>query len=55
MLDSIKRSVGTEDPAYKAYLSTVAACRQVKEQFNGIISKGKVVEGFDAGALKRLH
>ena len=52
ILDMIKKSVGVEDPAYKAYQSTVAACKQVKKQFHEIISKGKVIEGFDPETLK---
>jgi hypothetical protein len=52
VLDSIKKSVGKEDPAYRAYQTTVAACKQVKNQFNDIISKGKVIEKFDPGSLK---
>jgi len=51
-LDSIKKSVGTEDPAYKAYQAAVVACRQVKKQFNKIISKGRVAEGFDPDTFK---
>jgi hypothetical protein len=52
VLDSIKTSVGKEDPAYRAYQSTVAACKQVKNRFNDLISKGKVIEGFDPETLK---
>jgi len=51
VLDSIKTSVGTEDPAYKAYQTSVAACKQVKKQFNEILSKGKVIEGFNPEIL----
>jgi len=32
VLDLIKKGVGTEDPAYKTYQATVAACKQVKKQ-----------------------
>jgi hypothetical protein len=52
MLNLIKQGVGTEDPAYKAYQATVATCKQVKKQFNEILSKGEITEGFDPGALK---
>ena len=52
VLDMIKKSVGAQDPAYKAYQSTVASCKQVKKQFQEIISKGKVIEGFDPETLK---
>ena len=52
VLDSIKRSVGTEDPAYRACQATVAVCKQVKNQFDDIISKGKVIEKFEPGTLK---
>jgi hypothetical protein len=52
VLDLFKKSVGMEDPAYKAYQATVAACKQVKKQFNYILSKGKVIEGFDLENLK---
>lgn len=52
LLDTIKKSVGTEDPVYKAYQTAVAACRQVKKQINEIISKGRVVEGFNPDDLK---
>lgn len=52
VLDSIKKSVGKEDPAYRAYQATVAACKQVKNQFDDIISKGKLIEEFDPRTLK---
>ena len=52
VLDLIKKGVGTEDPAYKAYQDTVAACKQVKKQFKDILSKGRVIEDFDPEALK---
>ena len=52
VLDLIKKGVGTEDPAYKAYQATVTACKQVKKQFNEILSKGKVIEGFNPEKLK---
>ena len=52
VLDFIKKGVGMEDPAYKAYQSTVVACKQVKKQFNDILSKGKVLEGFNPENLK---
>jgi len=52
VLDSIKKSVGKEDPAYRAYQTTVATCKQVKNRFDDIISKGKVIENFDPGALR---
>ena len=52
VLELIKKGVGTEDPAYKTYQATVAACKQVKNQFNEILSKGEIIEGFDTGALK---
>jgi hypothetical protein len=52
VLDQIKESVGVDDPIYKAYLSTVASCKQVKTQIHGIISRGKVIEGFDPESLK---
>ena len=52
VLDLIKKGVGTEDPAYKIYQATVAACKQVKKQFNEILSKGKVIEGFNPENLK---
>lgn len=52
VLDLIKKSVGKEDPAYSAYQTTVAACKQVKNQFYDIISKGKLIEEFDPGTLK---
>ena len=52
VLDSIKKSVGAEDPAYTAYQATVAACRQGKKQFNEFISRGKVIEGFNPDHLK---
>ena len=52
VLDMIKKSVGVEDPAYKAYKTTVAACKQVKKHFKEIISKGRVIEGFNPEDLK---
>lgn len=52
VLDAIKKSVGTEDPAYRAYQATVTACKQAKKQFHNLITKGKVIEGFDPAALK---
>jgi len=52
VLDLIKKGVGLEDPAYKAYQATVVACKQVKKQFDKILSKGKVIEGFDLENLK---
>ena len=52
VLDLIKKGVGLEDPAYKAYQATVVACKQVKKQFNDILSKGKVLEGFNPENLK---
>ena len=52
VLDLIKKGVGMEDPAYKAYQSTVVACKQVKKQFNDILSKGKMLEGFSPENLK---
>ena len=52
VLDLIKKGVGTEDPAYKAYQTAVFACKQVKKKFNAILSKGSVIEGFDPDALK---
>ena len=52
VLDSIKKSVGAEDPAYQAYQATVAACKQGKKQFGEFISKGRVIEGFNPDDLK---
>ena len=52
VLNLIKNGVGAEDPAYKAYQDTVAACKQVKKQFKNILSKGRVIEDFDPEALK---
>ena len=48
----IKKGVGAEDPAYIAYRDAVSACKQVKKQFNEILSKGRVIEDFDLEALK---
>ena len=52
VLDAIKTSVGSEDPAYKAFQNTVAACKQSRKQLDDIIARGKVIEGFDPGALR---
>ena len=52
VLNQIKESVGTEDPIYRAFKNTVAACKQVNSQIIKIILKGKVLEGFDPNALK---
>lgn len=52
VLDRIKESVGKEDPIYRAYQNTVSTCRQVMTQVSDIISKGKVLEGFDPVSFK---
>ena len=52
VLGQIKESVGADDPLYKAYQHTVESCKQVKAQVNDIISKGKVIEGFDPESLR---
>ena len=52
VLNLIKKGVGTEDPAYKTYQTTVIACKQVRKQYKEIISKSKVIEGFDPDSLK---
>ena len=52
VLNLIKKGVGTEDPAYKTYQTTVAACKQVRKQYKEIISKSKVIKGFDPDSLK---
>ena len=52
VLSQMKENVGAEDPIYKAFKNTVAACKQVNTQINDIISKGKVLEGFDPDSLR---
>jgi hypothetical protein len=52
VLNQIKECVGAEDTIYKVFQNTVSACKQAKDQLNDIISKGKVVEGFDPETLK---
>ena len=52
VLDAIRKSVGTDDPAYHAYQATVTACKQAKKQFHAVIARGKVIEGFDPDALR---
>jgi hypothetical protein len=52
VLSQIKESVGAEDPIYKAFKNTVVTCKQVNSQINDIISKGKILEGFDPNSLR---
>jgi len=52
LLNLIKKGVGAEDPAYIAYRDAVSAFKQVKKQFDEILSKGRVIEDFDPEALK---
>lgn len=53
VLRKIKDRVGVDDPIYRAFKTAVAAGRQVNSQIGGIISKGKVLEGFDPDSLKK--
>jgi len=52
VLNQIKESVGAEDPIYRVFENTVTICEQAKAQISDIISKGKVLEGFDPESLK---
>ncbi len=52
VLNKIKDSVGADDPIYRAFKNTVSTCKQVNSQIRQIISKGKVLEGFDPNSLK---
>ena len=52
VLNIIKDNVGVDDPIYRAFKNAVAACKQVNSQISDIISKGKVLEGFDPKSLK---
>lgn len=52
VLSQIKEDVGADDPIYKVYQNTVSTCKQVMTQVGDIISKGKVLEGFDPESFK---
>jgi hypothetical protein len=52
VLNRIKASVGAEDTIYKVFQNTVSASKQAKIQLIDILSKGKVIEGFDPSSLK---
>jgi hypothetical protein len=52
VLDSLKKVLGKKTLPIRHTKLTVDACKQVKNQFNDIISKGKVIEGFDLETLK---
>jgi hypothetical protein len=53
VLNKIKDSVGTDDPIYRAFKNSVSSCKQVNTQIRHIVSKGKILEGFDPESLKR--
>jgi len=53
VLKQIKESLGEEDPITKIYQNAVNTYEQVNTQVNDIISKGKVIEGFNPETLKR--
>lgn len=52
LLDQIKKSLGAEDPLYKAFQNTMTTCEQIKTQINNIVEKGKIIEGFNPDSLK---
>jgi hypothetical protein len=53
VLNKIKDSVGADDPIYRAFKNSVSTCKQVNTQIGHIVSKGKVLKGFDPESLKR--
>jgi len=53
VLNKIKASVGADDPIYRAFKNSVLSCKQVNTQIRHIVSKGKVLEGFDPESLKK--
>lgn len=52
VLNTIKDSVGADDPIYRAFKNSVSTCKQVSSQIGNIVQKGKVLEGFDPDSLK---
>jgi len=52
VLNKIKDRVGADDPIYRAFKSSVSTCKQVTSQIRNIVSKGKVLEGFNPESLK---